>query len=234
MIHAGHWLFVTSLCVPILLAGCSSREADVYACPDTADTIIKAKTNRCECQPDAGTHFVNASQTCDSCDSKNSMGRFCICDPQNILSSQSAKCETCPGPDSCQSITCTPEGCDNVCNKNRCPTGQFCSASGQCTQCEPGSCGGACGNCAFGETCVAGRCVAVTKCCVGDTHLCSSAPDWCLWRGSWPEGLQCYCVFSSTDPNMFISFEPDPTEPFPPPPGPFVCQEQTTGTFCRF
>ncbi len=75
----------------------------------------------------------------------------------------------------CSGKTCGDDGCGGSCGS--CPSGQSCSASGQCActpncggkTCGANGCGGTCGACAAGQTCTAaGQCVAAcTPSCAG-------------------------------------------------------------------
>ncbi|WXH32752.1 hypothetical protein WA016_06748 [Myxococcus stipitatus] len=207
---------------------------EFYPCPDAKESTVVAGSMLCECvaQTDGGVaYYANGSATCESCDAVAAAGRFCICDSRNIISSVRSECVQCP--ERCASLECVPEPCEGRCQRPPCAPGSYCTPEGRCAACAPGRCGGACGDCPMGLTCVIGQCVAVTRCCVGK-RICDEAPTGCVWSGIHPPGAPCFCDYDDSNPNLYNAFEPDAPNGRPRTEDGLVCVQRLSGTFCPF
>jgi hypothetical protein len=100
----------------------------------------------------------------------------------------------------CTGKACGPDGCSGSCGT--CPSGQTCSADGQCQQgctpsctgkqCGSDGCGGTCGSCPSGQTCSAdGQCQGTVTC----------AHDDCTTGGALANGCNaCVSSICAVDP----------------------------------
>lgn len=181
-----------------LCAQSCGPSATVSQCPDLHESILDLT---CTCK-EAGAQFVDNGVICGECDSQDSEGQYCLCDDRSLIGVHSATCTSCPSLE-CDQRECDPPGCPSSCAKPACPAGSRCNISGACESCD-GRCGSGC-ECAFGETCVAGQCASITRCCKNG-NFCNSEAEWCVAPGQYPIGSQCTCLYLY--PNGGYCYEP--------------------------
>lgn len=128
---------------------------------------------------------------CGACDAQDGNGRTCACDDGALLTNDFVTCVSCP--DDCGALDALGRALDCAAE---CPTGSTCSAESTCLTCQPGMCGGSCGNCPYGEVCQDGFCFDGIVCCLSENKgaFCSEGADFCIVPPvpSSP-GSPCYC-----------------------------------------
>ncbi len=185
------------LVAALTLAGCElfgppdgEESGRIFPCPGPEGETILGADGQCRCKDRALTLSYN-SLDCAACDSQDVDGRYCRCGAGALLDmSLWGDVAACRAPD--VHAPCGPSA--------------FMSSAGACTSCQqtggPGaSCGGPCGPCPLGLTCVNGTCNAIVACdlVAQSSFAPCGVPATCGFQGCYfpgstlAAGAQCYC-----------------------------------------
>lgn len=201
-----NWAGITLAGLFAAVLGCncySASEADRWPCPEGG--IIAYDSGLCVCRDPAQTIVSISGSPCEACNSQDGNGKACICVDGQLLSNDLATCSDCP--QDCAQLECTPPGCEQ-CPYAPCPTGHTCDSQGSCIACQPGMCGGDCGECAHGSLCIDGYCQPGALCCLEDApgDFCSRAADFCILPAlGYPAQHPCYCDVVNSDGSTYCS-----------------------------
>lgn len=174
---------------------CGLADNGLKVCPDNDNSFIAARDQNCLCRANRSdgdnadqdadqdaepTRYVDSHGVgCASCDSQGSDFGLCHCDDGSFIQVSDSTCSTCLHDETCAGAVCDPDGC-NACGLGPCPAGNRCTAQGQCESCPENACGGGCGGCPFGQSCVEGQCAPFVRCCHEKSEFCSTGSDWCI------------------------------------------------------
>lgn len=147
---------LTANALLVLLFACERPEKEHPGCPGQSFRGAKSAVD-CVC---GGDDVLRAgSLECTSCNPLPSGGAYCECDEPGVFSFDSRL-------DASLSLRSDQVTCDSP---STCPVGEKPKKSGdECETCEALECGGTCGACPVGLSCVSGQCAPASICRVRD------------------------------------------------------------------